>query len=170
MTMTPKYGCGIAGFKETEPDEKSKTLQELVATEAHNIWCIWINYMMSDAKFNPDGSLTIPAKTIDRWNRQIKTNYKDLPEDEKKSDIEIADKYIELIKPKWKPMNVFPEKIKGEFSDFVIIKSDTYKWIAAYNFTEKSWVSMNDQYMKVTILINEQTAYSRNFQWTETPK
>lgn len=46
---------------------------------------------------NEDGSVTIPASKVNRWKRQMNTNYDDLPDSEKLSDIEQAFKVIAEI-------------------------------------------------------------------------
>jgi hypothetical protein len=68
-----------------ECDEEVKQIEEL-ASYAHNSWRGWMNYMFSKCISNPDGSMTIPTNSVERWTRQMNTPYNKLPEDEKKSD------------------------------------------------------------------------------------
>ena len=51
---------------------------------------------------NQDGSLTIPKAFVDRWSRQINTNYIDLSSKEKDSDRKEAIRIMECIKDKVK--------------------------------------------------------------------
>lgn len=65
-------------------------VMEILADEAHKRWSHWQKYLHSKCVKNPDGSLTIPASLVERWERQIATDYKDLSEKEKDSDREQA--------------------------------------------------------------------------------
>ncbi len=47
----------------------------------------------------PDGSLIIPPELVNRWYRQMSTPYDELPENEKPSDREQADKILAIISP-----------------------------------------------------------------------
>ena len=51
---------------------------------------------------NQDGSLTIPKAFVDRWSRQINTNYIDLSSKEKDSDRKEAIRNMECINDKVK--------------------------------------------------------------------
>ncbi len=42
-------------------------------------------------------TVTIPAQMVARWTRQMNTPYADLPENEKESDREEADKIIAIL-------------------------------------------------------------------------
>ncbi len=54
-------------------------------------------YLFSKATHNADGSCTIPSWAVERWQRQTTTRYTDLPESEKESDREQADKILNVI-------------------------------------------------------------------------
>lgn len=73
-------------------------LIEKLADYEHERWSRWQKHVFSKCIINPDGSFTIPKEFVDRWIRQINTNYKDLSEPEKDSDREEAIKIIECIK------------------------------------------------------------------------
>ncbi|MBN2592119.1 MAG: hypothetical protein JXA81_01330 [Sedimentisphaerales bacterium] len=49
---------------------------------------------------NADGSFTIPADKVMRWERQIDTPYARLADNEKKSDREQAEKVLNVLR-KW---------------------------------------------------------------------
>lgn len=83
--------------------EKPKTdglceLKEQLAAVQHDIWAHWVKYVISKCRTNIfDPSLEIPSWLAVRWRRQTNTDYKDLSEEEKKSDREQANKFWELI-------------------------------------------------------------------------
>ena len=58
-------------------------LIELLSSKEHQRWAKWQKYLHSCCIENQDGSLTIPKDKVDRWTRQIKTDYENLSEKEK---------------------------------------------------------------------------------------
>lgn len=72
--------------------------REHLAAVQHAIWAHWMEYLFSVCTRNSDGSYTIPADEVARWQQQIATAYEDLDEDEKKSDREQADRVLEALK------------------------------------------------------------------------
>ncbi len=70
---------------------------EILSKVAHERWAHWQKYLHSVCKRNEDGSLTIPKEKVERWERQIKTEYKDLSEKEKDSDREQAYEYLKAL-------------------------------------------------------------------------
>lgn len=72
-------------------------LVEELASLEHERWAHWQRYMHDQGVKNDDGSLTIPASLITRWERQIGTPYSRLSETEKKSDREQVTRYLPLI-------------------------------------------------------------------------
>lgn len=73
-------------------------MKEEIADAQHEIWSHWMKYLFSQCTENSDGSISIPKDKVERWKRQMKTDYKDLSEKEKQSDLEQADKIIKLVK------------------------------------------------------------------------
>jgi hypothetical protein len=71
---------------------------ETLADLEHDRWSHWQEHLHSLCEKNPDGSLTIPAEKVERWERQINTKYKDLSEKEKDSDRDEARQTVEAIK------------------------------------------------------------------------
>ena len=71
---------------------------EVMASLVHDIWARWIDYLFSKSEMNEDGSCTIPASLVDRWQRQKETFYEDLPEEERYSDREIAKEILMVVK------------------------------------------------------------------------
>ena len=66
-----------------------KVANELLSDLVHRIWIRWVKYLFSQCVRESDG-LKIPTSLEERWLRQINTPYKDLPNDEGRSDREIA--------------------------------------------------------------------------------
>lgn len=79
-------------------DAKNELMLEALADLEHDRWSHWQGYMHSLCEKNEDGSLTIPAEKVERWERQINTKYKDLTEKEKDSDRDEARKTMKIIK------------------------------------------------------------------------
>ena len=71
--------------------------REALAAYAHEAWSGWMKYQLSKAKVNKNGTWTIPAPSVERWTRQMNTDFCDLPEAEKKSDFDEADKMLAII-------------------------------------------------------------------------
>ncbi|ENU31748.1 MULTISPECIES: hypothetical protein [Acinetobacter] len=83
-------------------DDSSKQYKELIeklAAIEHERWAHWQSYLHSKCLKNDNGSLTIPAELVERWNKQINTGYEELTEDEKESDREQVQKYFYLLVP-----------------------------------------------------------------------
>lgn len=72
-------------------------LREALAAYAHNAWSGWMIYLFSKCTEHPGGFYTIPVWAVKRWKRQMDTNYCDLPEEEKQSDREEADRILSLV-------------------------------------------------------------------------
>ena len=80
-----------------EHEMTDSELYEKLAEIEHTRWADWQRYMHSLCTRNPDGSLTIPAESVERWERQIATPYAELSEVEKKSDRDQVDRYWPLL-------------------------------------------------------------------------
>jgi hypothetical protein len=63
----------------------------------HDSWSGWMRYLFSKTHLSHDGDAIIPKEFVDRWNRQMNTEYEDLPENEKESDRKEARKIIDVI-------------------------------------------------------------------------
>jgi len=73
-------------------------LQENLAKYAHDAWSGWMHYMYSQSSLNNDGTVTIPKNLVERWKRQMNTDYEKLPESEKTSDLKEADEMLAIMK------------------------------------------------------------------------
>ena len=77
--------------------ENSKII-EILAEYEHDRWSRWQKHLFSKCIVNKDGSVTIPKQFVDRWTRQINTDYINLSEEEKDSDRKEAIRIVECIK------------------------------------------------------------------------
>jgi len=73
-------------------------LREKLASIEHTRWADWQKYLHSKLIVHKSGLIELPEKSYRHWERQIKTDYKDLSEKEKDSDRLEVDKYLPLIK------------------------------------------------------------------------
>ena len=74
-------------------------MRESIARVQHDgIWCSWMRYLFTQGVKNPDGSFTIPKDKVDRWTRQVNTSYDDLPDHERESDRDQADKVLDAVR------------------------------------------------------------------------
>lgn len=72
-------------------------MKEEIAEVQHEIWSHWMRYFFSQCQSNKDGSVTVPSDKVERWKRQMETNYSNLTDKEKISDLEQADKVLKII-------------------------------------------------------------------------
>ncbi len=77
--------------------EDRSELLEYCANLEHERWASWQKWLHQCSIKNEDGTLTMPKEKVERWERQIKTNYKDLSEKEKESDRHQVIPYLEYI-------------------------------------------------------------------------
>lgn len=75
----------------------SDQLREALADVSHEIWAHWMRWQFSVGTFNEDGTWTMPAAKVERWQRQMETPYAKLTEGEKGSDREQADKILAVL-------------------------------------------------------------------------
>lgn len=72
-------------------------LTERLAAIEHERWSHWQRYLHGKCAHGPDGSLVIPAKLVQQWERQMTTAYGELEDSEKESDREQVSRYLPLI-------------------------------------------------------------------------
>lgn len=68
-----------------------------IADLQHEIWSHWMRYLFEVSLQNEDGTVTIPADKVKRWKRQMRIKYSDLSDNEQKSDLEQAQKVMNLL-------------------------------------------------------------------------
>lgn len=81
-------------------DEAEKLLNGLIdalAAIEHARWAHWQQYMHDRAERQTDGSLLLSSDLVRRWEKQIRTDYIALSEEEKESDREQVRKYLPTI-------------------------------------------------------------------------
>lgn len=78
-------------------DPRLLGLVEELATVEHERWSHWQRYLHSKCVRAEDGSLTIPAELVRRWELQMNTPYSELSEEEKESDREQVRRYLPII-------------------------------------------------------------------------
>ena len=76
---------------------ENKEIEKLADVE-HKGWSRWMKYLFSVSKENEDGTITIPKNKVDRWKRQMNTDYKDLSNKEKESDRKEVRKFLKVQK------------------------------------------------------------------------
>lgn len=72
-------------------------LREALADLAHRQWTGWMDYLFDISTMNDDDTCTIPAWAVKRWLRQMGTKYEDLPENEQESDLQEADRVLNIL-------------------------------------------------------------------------
>jgi hypothetical protein len=81
--------------------DKGGELYEKLAAIEHKRWADWQKYLHSKCDKvtgRPiNQGLLIPADLVKHWERQIRTEYKDLSEAEKQSDRDQVDRYWPLL-------------------------------------------------------------------------
>lgn len=82
-------------------DPRSVLMQQGVldrlAEIEHARWAHWQRYVHDNCRHEEDGSLVIPAELVDRWEKQIATQYAELTEAERRSDLEQVHRYLPTI-------------------------------------------------------------------------
>jgi hypothetical protein len=76
---------------------RNKRLIEKLAKLAHEQWTDWMNHMFERATRHSDGSITFQPSDVNRWARQMKTEYDELPDIEQISDRAEALKMIDVV-------------------------------------------------------------------------
>ena len=74
------------------------SLRERLASYAHVAWSGWMDYLFTKSRRNADGSVTISAELVSRWDRQRTTAYEYLSDREKESDRVEADRMLAIMK------------------------------------------------------------------------
>jgi hypothetical protein len=76
--------------------ESQRVVEQLASIE-HDRWAHWQRYIHTHCERRADGSLVIPPDLVARWERQIKTAFVDLSEDERESDRQQVRKYLPVV-------------------------------------------------------------------------
>jgi len=78
-------------------------LVEDLADVSHQIWSHWMSYMMTQGTYTDMGWI-MPLEKVERWTRQMETDYADLTEREKDSDRSQAHKIMKVLYPIEEPV------------------------------------------------------------------
>ena len=87
----------MAAMERSQVDALLDALIDDLAALEHERWAHWQRYMHDNGHLEPDGSITLPAELVRRWQSQIETDYGELSEAEKESDREQVRRYLPLI-------------------------------------------------------------------------
>jgi len=77
--------------------------KEKIAELCHKQWSGWMEYLLSKCfpergQFDKEtGNLVIPAWAVNRWKRQMITPHSKLSEEEKNSDRDEAERFLNLL-------------------------------------------------------------------------
>lgn len=91
-------------------------LIEKLADQEHDRWSRWMKHLFEKSSEDKNGNVIIPSSLVNRWKRQIDTDYSDLSEKEKESDRIEARKTIKL-------MNIVKEE-KMNYKNLLCEKKD----------------------------------------------
>ncbi len=72
-------------------------LVERLAAIEHERWSHWQRHLHDQGQRHPDGSITLPADLVARWEQQIATDYAGLSPEEKESDRVQVRRYLPII-------------------------------------------------------------------------
>lgn len=85
----------------------SNMTRETLAEYAHDAWTGWMKYMfekgvlLNDKGMTPEpgepARLMLPTWSVERWQRQMNTEFSALPESEKESDRAEADRMLAIV-------------------------------------------------------------------------
>lgn len=81
----------------TLTNEHDDELREKLAAIEHGRWADQQRSVHQKSRRNADGTLTIPADVVARWERQVATPYAELSEPEKQADRDQVDRYWPLV-------------------------------------------------------------------------
>lgn len=84
-------------MKNSEIRDKLEANLDILADIEHERWSHWQRYLHSKGKKSADGSVTISADLVNKWERQMSTPFSELSEKEKDSDREQVRKYLPAV-------------------------------------------------------------------------
>jgi hypothetical protein len=99
------FDSGIWGVFSADQGTAKDQFRERLAKFIHeDIWAHWMKYLLEEkAQYMSEdacfayGQYLIQREDAERWDRRMKTTYEDLPEKEKESDRNLADKLMKLL-------------------------------------------------------------------------
>ena len=79
------------------PDQELLDFIDALAEIEHERWADWQAHVFNVSVKNEDGSVTIPAEYVSRWERQVHTPYIALSEDDKQKDRNQVGRYLPSV-------------------------------------------------------------------------
>lgn len=76
----------------------NEPLTEALAKLAHTQWSQWMQYLFAQGKFNDNGTWTMQPWAVKRWQRQMRTSYKELSDLEQGSDRKEARRVLSILR------------------------------------------------------------------------
>jgi len=70
---------------------------EALADYAHGAWSEWMSFLFANSDKRVRGDVIIPVHLVRRWEKQMRTQYKDLSESEKESDRQQARRILLIL-------------------------------------------------------------------------
>lgn len=109
-------------------------LREALAALAHEQWSGWMRYQFGGMVVNADGSQTMPAEKVVRWQRQMMTPYAELPEAEKESDRAEADRVLALLASR-------EDEEWQQLADWINLRAAAWRVIGCWGEPDQTWYS-----------------------------
>lgn len=79
------------------PSSNPRLIEALAAHVHDEAWAGWMSYLFNKCTLNDDGTVTIPADLVARWQYQVSTPYAQLPNEMKRGDREQAERILTII-------------------------------------------------------------------------
>lgn len=113
-------------------------LIETLAAYSHEAWSEWMRYTLGRCMAGEEPhTQVIPGDYVQRWIRQLQTPYDQLPENEKKSDREQAEKIIAILEADAEQTRA---EIAAQLAKATQLANDT-RWEKEY---QKPWTNWRD--------------------------
>lgn len=87
-----------AAFGSVGDHEPRESLLDRLAARAHDQWSGWMRYLFERCSIGPAGAAVIPPELVQRWQRQVRTPYAQLPRNEQESDRREARRVLEVLR------------------------------------------------------------------------
>ena len=81
---------------------EKENIIEALADYEHRRWARWQSYLHSVCIEKEEGTLCIPQEKIERWTKQINTDYSNLSEEEKNADRKGALEIMQIVEKFYK--------------------------------------------------------------------
>jgi hypothetical protein len=87
----------LSAIGEWRTSRAKSELREALAEYAHAAWSGWMHRVFTKSTAQPDGTVVMRADLSEVWRRQADTPYEKLPDKEKASDLDEADKILGIV-------------------------------------------------------------------------